>query len=115
MIHEFGGGQKDDSEPTEAQKIGFEFMFRYHFVGIACDFLLGKKSPMIEAGEKRTEMGGSFSSPNFGSIVKLVTKMITSPILEEYPLHDVEKQMLLYPDLLKVMLGSSNGSKQLLF
>jgi len=56
-------------------------------------------------------MGGSFSNPNFGSIIDLMTRMISSPLLEQYPLNEVEKQMLLHQDLLKVMLGSNVGSK----
>lgn len=57
-------------------------------------------------------MGGSFNSPNFTPIIKLVTKMITNhDLLEKYPLTEVEKQMFLHHDLLKVMLGSP-GSKQ---
>jgi hypothetical protein len=38
--------------------------------------------------------------------------MITNQELnEKYPLNDIEKKMLLHQDLLKVMLGSSSGSK----
>ena len=40
-------------------------------------------------GEKRQEMGGSFSSPNFGYVIKLVTKMITNEnLIAKYPLND---------------------------
>ena len=40
--------------------------------------------------------------------------MITdeSGLMERFPMTDIEKQMLLQHDLLKVMLGSSQGSEQ---
>ena len=107
--------KKDDAgdiPSEEEQRIGLEYFYKNHFVEKACDFLLGKKSPLVSPQEKRFEMGGSFSQPNFGPIIKLVTKMITNDyLLASYPLNDLEKKMLLHNDLLKVMLGSSTGSK----
>jgi hypothetical protein len=39
--------------------------------------------------------------------------MITSPeMLEKYPLDETEKKLILHQDLLKLMLGSAQGSKQ---
>ena len=59
--------------------------------------MLNKKSPLLVPGEKRQEMGGSFSTPNFGYIIKLVTKMITNEnLIAKYPLNDQEKKMLLH-------------------
>jgi hypothetical protein len=52
-------------------------MFKNKFIERACDFILGKRSPLMQAGEKRYEMGGSFSSPNFSPFIKLVTRMIS--------------------------------------
>lgn len=87
-------------------------MFRNKFIEKACDFLLGKKSPLCSPGEKRYEMGGSFTQPNFSPIIKLVTKMITAgDLVEKFPLTEMEKKMFLHTDLLKIMLGSSSGSK----
>jgi hypothetical protein len=42
-------------------------------------------------------MGGSYSSPNFSSLIKIITRMITDEggLLAKYPLNDVEKRMLL--------------------
>jgi hypothetical protein len=52
-------------------------------------------------------MGGSFNSPNFAPLIKLVTKMITNEkLLAKYPLTETEKKMFLHQDLLKIMLGS---------
>jgi|LauGreDrversion4_2_1035121.scaffolds.fasta_scaffold35453_3 hypothetical protein len=75
--------------------------------------MLGKKSPLCGPGEKRVEMGGSFSSPNFTQIIKLLTKILTNnDLLSKYPLSDIEKKMFLNGDLLKVMLSSQSGGKQ---
>jgi hypothetical protein len=90
-----------------------EFFFKNNFIERACDFILGKKSPLVQPGEKRQDMGGSFSSPNFSALIKLITKMITNEeLLALYPLSDSEKKMLLHQDLLNVILGASQGSKQ---
>jgi hypothetical protein len=57
-------------------------------------------------------MGGSFTQPNFSPLIKLITQMITQDeLIEKYQLSELEKKMLLHNDLLKVMLGSSQGSK----
>ena len=61
----------------ERERIGLEFYFKQSFIGKACDFFLGKKSPFASPDERRYEMGGGYSSPNFVSIVKLLTKMFT--------------------------------------
>ena len=83
------------------------------FVERACDFMLGKKSPLCQPGEKRQEMGGSFSSPNLTMLIKLLTKILTNnELITSYPLSDVEKKMFLNADLLKVMLSSNTGGKQ---
>lgn len=72
-------------------------MFRSRFIEKACDFLLGKKSPLSTPGEKRIEMGGSFNSPNFSPVIKLVTKMIThTELLQKYPLTETEQSMFLH-------------------
>ena len=82
----------ETKEPTAEELIGLDFFFRHHFIEKACDFLLGKKSPLSTPGEKRIEMGGSFNTPNFSPIIKLVTKMITqTELLEIYPLTETEK------------------------
>ena len=87
---------------------GLEFFFKQHFIEKACDFLLGRKSPLSSPSEKRYEMGGSFTSPNFTPLIRLITKMIANEqLMNTYPLTEVEKKMFLHPDLLKVMLGSA--------
>ena len=61
----------------EQTRIGLEWCFRTHFVQRACDFMLNKKSPLMQPGETRPDMGGSYSTPNFAPILKVITKMIT--------------------------------------
>jgi hypothetical protein len=62
---------------SEEERIGMEFLFKHKFIEKACDFLLGRKSPLSTPGDKRIEMGGSFTSPNFSPLLKLLTRMIT--------------------------------------
>jgi hypothetical protein len=70
-------------------------LFRQGFIGKACDFLLGRKSPMASPNEKRYEMGGSYSSPNFSSLIKLISRMINDEkLIQKYPLSDLEKNLL---------------------
>ncbi len=84
-----------------------------NFVEKACDFMLGKKSPLCGPGEKRIEMGGSFTQPNFSALIKLLTSILTNEsLIEKYPLSDIEKKMFLNADLLKTLLSSQTGGKQ---
>lgn len=103
-----------EEEKKENERIGLKFFFEIGFVGLACDFILGKRSPLSSPNDRRYEMGGSYgySSPNFSSVVKIITKMITNEeMLAKYPLKDIEKKLLLQPDFLKIMLGQNQGSK----
>lgn len=113
LLYSFGLGlidEKDQSQPSN--NIGMEFLMSIHFVEKACDFMLGKKSPLSLLGEKRFEMGGSFTQPNFTPLIKLLTRILTDPaLLERHPLNDNEKAMFLHSDMLKVMLGSAVGGK----
>jgi len=118
-----GQGQTQESDAARAARVldrsapaarvGLEFFFKVKFVEKACDFMLGKKSPLCAADEKRPDLHGGYAHPDFSSIIKLMTAMITDEeLLARYPLSDVEKQMLLHQDLLKTMLGSAGASKQ---
>jgi len=95
VLYSFGAGDKDiqtqlnmtEEQVAEEEKIGLEFLFRHQFIGKACDFLLGRKSPLAHPNEKRNEMGGAYSNPNFTSIMKLITRMINhTELIEKYPL-----------------------------
>jgi len=83
------------------------------FVEKACDFMLGRKSPLCGKDEKRPELGGAYTHPDFSGIIRLMTNMITDEeLLAKYPMADIEKEMILRDDLLKTMLGSATASKQ---
>ena len=85
---------------------------RASFVERAFDFILGKKSPLCYPGEKRVEMGGSFTQPNFTPLIKLVTKIFTSEeILARYPFSEIEQKMFLNSDVLKILISQSGGKQ----
>jgi hypothetical protein len=100
------------SGTSEGARVGLEYFFKLRYLEKASDFMLGKKSPLCKADERRPDMGGSYSHPDFSSVIRLVTGMITDQELAaKYPMTAIEKEMLLHPDLLKTMLGSSTASK----
>ena len=117
QVFALGVEAKQAADQIEQQKsedeAGLEFMFRTSFIEKACDFILGKKSPLCQPLEKRYEMGGSFSTVNFSPVTKIVTRMIQhEEFLAKYPLSDVEKRMFLHQDFLKIMLGAGASAKQ---
>jgi hypothetical protein len=71
----FGFGEEGKEDET---LIGLEFYMNIRFVERVCDFILGKKSPLCMPNEKRIEMGGSFSQPNFTPLIKMLTKILTN-------------------------------------
>jgi hypothetical protein len=72
--------------------------------------MLGSKSPLCPAGEKRIDMGNYASSPDFTNLVNLVTVLIDDKQVQaSHPLNDQEKNMLLHPTLLKNVLSSSSA------
>jgi hypothetical protein len=54
-----------------------EFFFKAKFVEKACDFMLGKKSPLCRPNESRPEIGGPYAHPDLSSVIKLMIAMIT--------------------------------------
>lgn len=86
-------------------------MFKNHFISKASDFILGKKSPLWDDKELRHEISlGGYNPPNFGPLIALISKMIKSPLKQEYPLLPIEEEMIMTKDLLKIMLGSGSSS-----
>jgi hypothetical protein len=105
----FGFGEEGKEDET---LIGLEFYMNIRFVERVCDFILGKKSPLCMPNEKRIEMGGSFSQPNFTPLIKMLTKILTNQeLLDKYPLSDLEKKMFLDAELLKILLSNQSGGK----
>lgn len=98
---------------SKAARIGLEFFFKIKYVERASDFMLGSKSPLCGSNERRPGLGGPYAHPDFSSVIKLMTALITDgELLAKYPMSEVEKQMILHHDLLKTMLGSATASKQ---
>lgn len=60
----------------EKERFGLNYFHKLGIVEKGCDFLLGKKSPLCQLSEKRYEMGGTFTTPNYSSLIKLITKII---------------------------------------
>lgn len=46
-----------------------QYFYEIHLVKWLCDFILGKKSPIVKENEIRTTMGSSWSQPNFSSLI----------------------------------------------
>jgi hypothetical protein len=124
LIHSFAMDSFEDSfiktQPVKLdvqpkpldELVGLLFLAREQFILKACDFILGKKSPLVLPNEKRVEMGG-YNAPNFTPFVKLITTMISNEeILARFPLSEQEKKLVLHQELLKIMLGAASGAKQ---
>ena len=106
-------GRNDFDAKAPGARVGLEFFFKIRFVEKACDFLLGKKSPLCRSNESRADVGGGYTQPPFGQLIKLVATMITDEhLLAKYPMTGIEKEMLLHHHLLKLMLGSASAGKQ---
>ena len=54
---------------AQQSPVALEYFFSIHFIKYAGDFILGKKSPLLKADENRTQMGSSWSQPNFGPLI----------------------------------------------
>lgn len=110
---ESGAQPRPLSTSSAGARAGLEFFFAVRYIEKASDFMLGKKSPLCTDSERRPDLGGSYAHPDFSSVIKLLTAMITDPELSaKFPMTESEKSMILHPDLLKTMLGSATASKQ---
>lgn len=55
------------------------------------DFLLQEKSPYQETGQIRTNMGGTYGSPNLGKILATIIIMISDKaMMAKYPLNELD-------------------------
>ena len=98
---------------SKGARIGLEFFFEVKYIERASDFMLGRKSPLCGSNERRPDLRGAYPHPDFSSVIKLMTALITDEeLLAKFPLSVVEKDMILHQDLLKTMLGSATVSKQ---
>jgi len=58
------------------------------------DFILGSRSPLCAKDEVRPSMTGNYTQPNFGPLIKVVTKMMDDELIKKYPLSDIANRML---------------------
>lgn len=71
------GPKSSDLDTTSpSAQLGLGWYAKQGFLLKACDFMLGSKSPLCSAGEKRPDMGNYASSPDFTHLVNLVTVLI---------------------------------------
>jgi len=68
---------------SEAARIGIEFFFKAKFIEKACDFMLGKKSPLCRPGESRPDLGGPYTHPELGFGFLLLTSLIAGRELRD--------------------------------
>lgn len=95
---------------SEGCRIGMEYYFKNNYLERLLDFVLGDSSPIKQPGEKRIQMGSSFISANFSSIIKLITAMMTDKeLLLKYPMTDATKLMISSKDMLSKMMEPSVG------
>lgn len=96
---------------SEACKIGMHFYHSQNILERILDFILGDSSPIKQPGEKRVQMGSSFVSPNFTSLIKLVTVMMTDQeLLAKFPMSEASKQMIGSKEMLSKMMEPSVGA-----
>jgi len=67
---------KVDKE-SDAFKTGVELYYKYDMLRYLGDFVLQENSPYHEPGQIRTQMGGTYQSPNFSPILKTIIYMIS--------------------------------------
>ena len=76
---------------SETYKVGVELYFKYEMIHYLGDFILQEKSPYHEPGQIRTQMGGSYISPNFGKILASIIIMISDKaMMTKYPLNELD-------------------------
>lgn len=76
------------------------------------DFMLGNKSPLLQAGETRITMGSTYSPADFSALMKVVSNMVSSKELcEKFPLNDTVKSMLKKKDILGKLVDQGANSK----
>jgi len=90
-----------------------EYLFRIHFIEKLGDFILGKSSPLYKPGDMRIPMGGTYNQPEFSAFQTIIEFMQNHPLSEKYPLNEIEREMLISPSFITMMVGSGKGSESL--
>lgn len=75
------------------------------------DFILQENSPYNEVGQIRQQMGGTYGSPNFSAILKLIIIMVSSKELSaKYPLNENDQTIVSHKDILQKMIEPGEGA-----
>lgn len=99
------------SKDSEAYQIGMEFYFKRNMLEIMGDFILGEASP-INDGKTRVEMGTTWKAAEFGSVLKLITIMMTDEALQaKYPFSESTMRIVSHKDILSKMMSLSDSNK----
>lgn len=102
---------KVDKE-SDAFKTGVELYYIYDMLRYLGDFILQENSPYHEPGQIRISMGGTYQSPNFGSILKTIIYMISdTELMAKYPLNEQNQAIVSHKDILQKMIEPGEGSK----
>lgn len=95
---------------SDSAKIGLGWYAKQKFFTDACDFMLGEKSPLCGAKEKRPDMGNYNQKPDFTPLVNLLTIMMESNEVQQIsPITEQERAMLLHPEMLKKIFASPSA------
>ena len=98
-------------ESSEAFKVGTELFFKYEMIHHLGDFILQENSPYNEVGQIRQQMGGTYGSPNFSAILKLIIIMVSSKELSaKYPLNENDQTIVSHKDILQKMIEPGEGA-----
>jgi hypothetical protein len=100
------------SKDSEAYKIGMGLYFKRNMLEIMGDFVLGEASP-INKEQPRVEMGTTWKAAEFGSVMKLITVMMTDEELQaKYPFSENTMRIVSHKDILSKMMSLSDSKKQ---
>jgi hypothetical protein len=67
---------EDWSAAQPSAQVGLEYFFKANMMERLLDFVLQEKSP-LSINVSRVKMGGSYQSPNFSSLMKVIIEMFS--------------------------------------
>lgn len=77
---------------SEMTIVGLTYFFKANMLEKIMDFMLGNKSPLLQANETRISMTSGYMAVNFSPLLKIVTAMTGNvELCEKYPLNDVSR------------------------
>ena len=88
-----------------------ELYFKRNMLEIMGDFILGEASP-INKEQPRVEMGTTWKAAEFGSVLKLITVMMTDEEMQaKYPFSENTMRIVSHKDILSKMMSLSDSKK----